>query len=75
MLGKSIFYYIIIILVFSYSAKRIEDINNICKKINIKHYSHYKTAKEFFENINYNFDSQKNNPKIQKIYNFLFENQ
>ena len=49
MLGKSIFYYIIIILVFSYSAKRIEDINNICKKINIKHYSHYKTAKEFLE--------------------------
>ena len=75
MLGKYIFYYIIIILVFSYSAKRIEDINNICKKINIKHYSHYKTAKEFFENINYNFDSQKNNPKIQKLYNFLFENQ
>ena len=75
MLEKSIFYYIIIILVFSYSAKRIEDINNICKKINIKHYSYYKTAKEFFENINYNFDSQKNNPKIQKLYNFLVENQ
>jgi hypothetical protein len=74
MLGKYIFYYILLILVISCYCKPIEDINNICKKINIKHISPHNTVKDFLENIHYNFDKIKKSKISEKSYNFLLGN-
>ena len=72
MLEKNIYNYILLILVISCNSKYIEEINNICKKTNIKYISSYKTEKEFFENINYDFNNEKN---VSEIYDKLLENQ
>ena len=72
MLEKNIYNYLILILVISCNFKYIEEINNICKKTNIKYISTYKTAKEFFENANYDLNIKKNS---QEIYDNLLENQ
>ena len=72
MLEKNIYNYILLILVISCYSKYIEEINNICKKTNIKYISSYKTAKEFYENINYDLSNEKNG---SEIYDKLLENQ
>jgi len=74
MLGKYFFYYILLILPISCYSKQIEEINNICKKINIKHSSPYNTVKKLLENINYNFDRVKKGKISQNSYNFLLGN-
>jgi hypothetical protein len=74
MLEKYIFYYILIILVISCYSKQIEDINNICKKISIKHTSPHNTVKDFLKSINYNFDKIKKSKISEISYNFLFGN-
>ena len=74
MLGKYNFYYILLILVISCYCKPIEDINNICKKISIKHISPHNTVKDFLENIHYNFDKIKKSKISEKSYNFLLGN-
>jgi len=73
MLGKKIYYFfILLILVNSCQSKYIEEINNICKKVNKKHNSNYKTSNEFFKSINYDFDDSKNNyQKLQETYDYL----
>ena len=73
MLGKKIYYFfILIILVNLCKSKYIEEINNICKKVNKKHKSIYKTSNEFFKSINYDFDDSKNNyQKLQETYDYL----
>ena len=73
MLGKKIYYFfILIILVNLCKSKYIEEINNICKKVNKKHKSIYKTSNEFFKSIKYNFDDSKNNyQKLQETYDYL----
>ena len=73
MLGKKIYYYfILIILVNLCQSKYIEEINNICKKVNKKHNSNYKTSNEFFKSINYDFDDSRNNyQKLQETYDYL----
>lgn len=74
MLEKYIFYYILIILVISCYSKQIEDINNICKKISIKHTSPHNTVNDFLKSINYNFDKIKKSKISEISYNFLFGN-
>ena len=73
MLGKKIYYFfILLILVNLCQSKYIEEINNICKKVNKKHNSNYKTSNEFFKSINYDFDDSKNNyQKLQETYDYL----
>ena len=70
MLGKNIYYFFIfIILLNSCLSSFIEEINNICKKVNKKHNSIYKTSNEFFKSINCDFDTRGNiYQKLQKNY-------
>ena len=70
MLGKNIYYFFIfIILLNSCISSFIEEINNICQKVNKKHNSIYKTSNEFFKSINYDFDTRGNiYQKLQKNY-------
>ena len=76
MLTKNIFYFLILlIIVNSCLPKYIEEINNICKKVDTKHKSIYKTSNEFFKNINYDPDyKNKNEQKLQETYDLFIGN-
>ena len=76
MLKKNIFYFLILlIIVNSCLPKYIEEINNICKKVDTKHKSIYKTSNEFFKNINYDPDyKNKNEQKLQETYDLFIGN-
>ena len=76
MLTKNIFYFLILlIIVNSCLPKYIEEINNICKKVDTKHKSIYKTSNEFFKNINYAPDyKNKNERKLQETYDLFIGN-
>ena len=76
MLTKNIFYFLILlIIVNSCLPKYIEEINNICKKVDTKHKSIYKTSNEFFKNINYDPDyKNKNERKLQETYDLFIGN-
>ena len=76
MLTKNIFYFLILlIIVNSCLPKYIEEINNICKKVDTKHKSIYKTSNEFFKNINYVPDyKNKNERKLQETYDLFIGN-
>lgn len=56
---------------FSSSSRDLQEINNICNKIENKFTSPQITAKEFLKNNNYNFEKEKNYPKSNKLYDFL----
>ena len=76
MLTKNIFYFLILlIIVNSCLPKYIEEINNICKKVDTKHKSIYKTSNEFFKNINYDPDyKNKNERKLRETYDLFIGN-
>ena len=69
MLGKNnkiFIFYILLIVCFS---QKIQEINNICNKINNKYSSTQLTVKDFL--LNNNFDLEKGKNFSDEIYNFL----
>ena len=60
----------IIIIIFCFPQK-IQEINNICNKVENKYSSKQKTSKDFFINYKYEFEKEKNNPNKNKIYELL----
>ena len=71
MLGNNNIIFILgILLIFCFSQK-IQDINNICNKINNKHSSTQITVKDFLLNNNFDLQRKKNVPEKKKLYNFL----
>ena len=51
--------------------QKVQEINNICGKIDKKHSSKQNTSKDFLIRHNYDFEKEKNYSSKNKIYEFL----
>lgn len=71
MINKYIPIFIIQITIIFCSSQKIQEINNICHKIDNKHSSNEISVKDFLKNNNYDFEKEKDYPKKNKLYDFL----
>ena len=59
------------ILISLCMPQKVQEINNICGKIDNKHSSKINTSKDFLIRHNYDFEKEKNYSNKNKIYEFL----
>lgn len=71
MIEKYILIFFLQIFLVICSSQNIQEINNICHKVDNKFTSKQITAIDFLKNYKYNFEKEKNYPKSDKLYEFL----